>query len=235
MEIGIDRPLRRSGIDSHHWKHSSSTLILRQQESAEKRGECAIKPIHAERRKCEIKKKRKTEQHGWRLEWAEWNSSASEHSSRRILHLRLFHVTFLTESVSETSSSKAWDLTDRLLYNDLFICTTVPLGFVIKATPIANGSSWNVRVCTCLCLVPCFIKSLNSQRLASSVPWLKMKSCILYENARISTSYTSAKPHKWRVCGYKSCNIAQKGHAASLNSAHAVSFLHLSSFHMKLN
>lgn len=29
MEIGIDRPMRRSSIDLHHWKHSSSTLILR--------------------------------------------------------------------------------------------------------------------------------------------------------------------------------------------------------------
>lgn len=185
-----------------------------------------------EQRKCEIKKKRNTEQHGRRLEWAEWNNSAPEHSSGRILHYRLFHVTFLTESVSEISSSKAWDLTDRLLHNDLFIWTTVPLGFLIKATLTANGSSWNAPASRRALLNPLILTDWRALCPGWKCP---KKSRLLYENARISSLCTSAISHKWGVCGYKTCNIAQKGHVASLNSAHAVSFLHLSSFHMKLN
>lgn len=168
MEMGIDWPIGRRHIDLHHWKHSSSTNSEENKDWLNKRRQCAIKPIHVEQRKCASTKKKKIKKTTWapfETGWMKHNVHASERSSRRILHFRIFHVTLLSGSISEASSSEASLKTLQIwlttLLNNHLLARPGPLKRLIQ---LQTGATKTHVVSVCLRV------GLLTGRLASSVP-----------------------------------------------------------------
>lgn len=209
MEIGIDWPIGRSHMDLHHWKHSSSR----------KATIGWIKDVNVPsnlfmwssgnalwQKKNERKK---TTWAAFETSWMKYNVHASEHSSKRILHFRIFHVTFLPQwkrfrsILFKRLPQNGADLTDGLLNNVLFVCMTVPLKCLIQPQTGVTGTYVSLPACT-LCMS--VLNPLNRTDWPALFPGISkitlyklkclMKDCVPYENAKISSSsYISAITH----------------------------------------